>query len=67
MKEMKIRCRISLNGATVIVPFNSILSFLKGKVYRNNSEVDGEKPTRRVVLRLSTILLKVLKEFTVTT
>lgn len=56
-----------LKCATVIVPFYSIMSFLKGKVYRNNSEVDGEKPTRRVVFRLSIILLKVLKEFTVTT
>lgn len=51
IKQMKIRYR-TFKNVLVFVPFYSMMSFLKkGKVYRNNSEVDGEKPTCRDTFR----------------
>lgn len=53
MKEMKISNRIFFKCATVVVSFYSMISLKKnkGKVYRNNSEVDSEKPKSRDTFR----------------
>lgn len=61
-KEVKIRYR-TFKNVPVSVPFYSTMRFLKkGEVYRNDSEVDGEKPARGAVFRAPCHSVKGLPE-----